>query len=431
MKRAENLADVIRLFDPRKPLSGEALKTFYIDRPDNPLEQMLIYLQGLGLYDQPVKLLFTGHVGSGKSTELNQLAIRLKKRFFIVNLDIQHSLNPSELSYIDLLLGLSNALFRRATEEDVLAKAPAQITADAWETVHNFIENTILGPGNFRLPESTADFSTKVNLLAVEFEAKFSQETSTRKIVRDRMQGHVTDLVEKMDFVSRQVRKQYKRPVLFFIEGTDKLNQDKAHELFVRDYHPLTAFQATAIYTFPIGLHYSPESKQIKDHFNDHFVLPNIKVTERDENRSEWPEGIAYLRRAIELRANLDLFTPQALDTIIRASGGLMRTLVRLVQGAAVYALSTNEQRITLQNAQSAINKERADYIATLSTNDYTVLAERMADRRLSSDEAVQRLLQSHALMEYANDTPWCDVHPIIRGLVQERTKKREEETAA
>ena len=431
MKRAENLADAIRLFDPRKPLSGEALQDFYIDRPYNPLKQMRIFLQGLA--DEPVKLLFTGHVGSGKSTELNKLATLLKNQFFIVNLDVRRSLNLSDLSYVDLLLSLSSALFRRATEKDVLARAPAQIAADVWEDVSLFIERTILGPVNFRPPKATAEFAAKANLLAVEFEAKFSQETSTRQEVRERMEKRVPELVDKLNFVARQIRDHYKRPVLFFIEGTDKLDLTRSRDLFVNHTHSLTAFQAAVIYTFPVGLRYSPEFTLIKDHFNNHFVLPNVKLTERDVG--EFPSGITHLRRAVELRADLDLFDPQALDTIIRASGGLMRTLIRLVQGAAVHALSVDvdsgKRRITPQSTQAAINEERADYIAALSAADYAVLAERMADKALSSDKAVQQLLQSRALMEYANDTPWCDAHPVIRDLVRERTKQGQEKAAA
>jgi energy-coupling factor transporter ATP-binding protein EcfA2 len=423
MKRADDLAGVIRLFDPRKPLSGEALQAFYIDRPGNPLQRMQTYLQGLGLAGQPVKLLFTGHVGSGKSTELNRLATLLKSQFFIVNLDVRRSLNLADLTYVDILLGLTTALFHRATEEDVLAKAPAQIAADVWEDVSLFIEHTILGPVHLPTPSKTgAEFSAKVNLLAAGFEAKFSQETSTRQAVRDQMQSRVAELVDKLDFVARQVRDRYKRPVLFFIENTDKPDLDTARALFLNHTHSLTAFEAAAIYTFPVGLRYSPDFTLIKDLFDHHFVLPNIKVNERDGDES--PECIEHLRRAVELRADLGLFDPEALNMIIRASGGLIRTLIRLVQGAAIHALSAGQDRITPESALAAISEERADYIAALSADDYTVLAERMQDKELSSDKAVERLLQSWALMEYANGTPWCDVHPVIRDLVKERAKE-------
>lgn len=426
MKRAETLADVIRLFDPRKPLQGEALDSFYINRPHNPLERMRIYLQGLGLNNQPVKLLFTGHVGSGKSTELNKLATHLENQFFIVNLDVRQSLNLSDLSYVDILLGLTTALFRRATEESVLRQAPAQIATNVWEDIHVFIEHTIFGPVRPPTPQAEASFSAKVNVLAAEFEAKFSQEASTRQVVREQMEGRVVELVDKLDFVARQVRDAYRRPVLFFVENTDKPDLDKARDLFVNHTHTLTNFQAAAIYTFPVGLRYSPDFALVKDHFDHDFVLPNIKVRERDGREAE--QGTNCLHETVRKRADLDLFDVQALDTMVRASGGLVRTLlIRLTQSAAVYALSQRHARIMPESAQAAIAEEEADYIAALSAEDYDVLAARMADRELSSDEGVQRLLQSRALMEYANGTPWCDVHPIIHDLVQERTGKEPE----
>jgi hypothetical protein len=419
MQRANNLAEVIRLFDPRKPLQGNALDSFYIDRPGNPLQRMLIYLQGLGLNNHPVKLLFTGHVGSGKSTELNKLATHLQNQFFIVNLDVRQSLNLSDLTYVDVLLGLTTALFRRATEETVLAKAPAQIAAGVWEDVSLFIEKTIFGLIRLPTPKSEASLSAKVNLLAAEFEARFSQESMTRQAVREQMESRVAELVDKLNFVARQVRDQYKRPVLFFIENTDKPDLKRARQLFVDHTHTLTNFQAAAIYTFPVGLRYSPDFTLVKDHFDHDFVLPNIKVSERDGR--EVDQGLACLREAVRKRADLDLFDPEALDVMVRASGGLVRTLIRMIQSAAVYALSQDHEQITPESAQAAIAEEKADYIAALSADDYKVLAARMHDKELSSDEGVQRLLQSRALMEY-NGKPWCDVHPIIQDLVHERT---------
>ena len=60
--RAQTLPEIIRFFDPMHPLEKQELKDWYIDRPGNPLEEMKIYLQGLGLVNppQPVKILFTG-----------------------------------------------------------------------------------------------------------------------------------------------------------------------------------------------------------------------------------------------------------------------------------------------------------------------------------------------------------------------------------
>ena len=86
MTKAQNLAEVIRYFNPQQPLRDKPLRDWYIDRPGNPLAQMRTYLQGLALHDTPVKILFTGHTGSGKSTALNKLAEEIKNQFFIVSL---------------------------------------------------------------------------------------------------------------------------------------------------------------------------------------------------------------------------------------------------------------------------------------------------------------------------------------------------------
>jgi hypothetical protein len=302
----------------------------------------------------------------------------------------------------------------------VLDKAPAQIAAGVWEDVSLFIERTIFGPVRLPAPKAEATVSAKVNLLAAEVQAKYSQESTTRAKVRERMESRVAELVEKLDFIARQVRDKYGRPVLFFIENTDKPDLENARDLFVNHTHTLTSFDAAAIYTFPVGLRYSPDFALIKDHFDHDFVLPNIKVRERDGR--EAPEGIACLRAAVEKRAMLDLIAPDALETMVKASGGLVRTMIRMIQSAAVYALSLDQVQITQESAEAAIAEEKADYIAALSADDYDVLAARMEDHELSSDVGVHRLLQSRALMEYTNGAPWCDVHPIIRDLVRERT---------
>ncbi len=419
MEKAKSLAEVIRLFDPRQPLRGETLQ-FYISRPHNPLQKLETYLRGVALVGMPVKVLFTGHVGSGKSTELNKLSERLENDCFIVRLDVQESLNLADLEAVDILLGLLTALVRNATAEKVLRKAPRQVAADVWEDVRLFIRNKMM-IGSVEEPQApvAGEVALSVNLLAVQFESKFSQEASTRETIRKQMHGREAELTDKLNFVLRQVRDKYGRPILFLIEGTDKPNLGKARDLFLNYARTLTAFETAAIYTFPIGLRYSPDFTAIKDAFDRHYILPNIKVEQQDGSLDT--TGLNYLESAVAQRADLALFEAEALRCLTFNSGGLMRTLIRMVQGAAVNALSAGRKQITDRDVQTALNEEKADYIAALKAADYAVLADRLRDKALSSDPAVQELLHSRALLEYANGEPWCDVHPVIRDLVRER----------
>ncbi len=419
--KAKTLPEVIRAFDPMHPLAGQELKDWYIDRPGNPLARMKTYLQGLGLADQPVKLLFTGHMGGGKSTTLNKLAEELKRQFFIVSFDVHQYTSIAELSYVDLVLGIATSLFKRASEADVLAKAPAQIAADVWDDLAGFIEKAIFGPAFFRTPPAGAELSARVNFLAVELQTKFASEAATRDEVRKRVEPRLAELHDRINQVAGLVRANYRRPVLFFIENTDKPDLSRARDIFVGHTYALTAFRAAAIYTFPIGLRYSAaDFRLIRDHFTETFVLPNLKVANPDGSPD--PAGLERLTEALMVRLTDGLIQDAARDRIVQGSGGLLRTLVQLTQRSAVNAIAAGSQAIAVEHVEAAIAEERASFIAGLSRDDYPVLYARHQDKQLSGDEPVLRLLQTRALLEYANGDPWCDVHPIALPLVLERT---------
>jgi len=420
--RAQTLPEVIRYFDPMHPLSGNELKEWYIDRPGNPLEEMKIYLQGIGLDGTPLKMLFTGHSGSGKSTVLNKLAEELKGQFFIVPFDVLQFTSLADLSYVDLVLGMASSLFRRATEADVLRKAPAQIAVEALEDLHRFLEQVIFGPLRFRTPAADVELSAKVNLLAIEFQTRFAAEPVTREEMRKRLEPRLSELHDKINMVADLVRVKYKRPVLFFVENTDKPDLARARDIFVGHTHTLTAFRASVIYTFPIGLRYSAaDFNLVKDRFNRTFVLPNLTVIDRDGRPNQG--GMKCLSQALLARMAETCMESDIHAQIIRASGGLMRTLVQLVQRAAVAAIAARRDAIAGPDAQKAIGEERADFIAGLRREDYPALYARHRDKQLSGDESVLHLLQTRALLEYNGD-PWCDVHPIALPLVLERTSQ-------
>jgi hypothetical protein len=423
--KAQTLPQVIRAFDPMRPLVGQELKDWYIDRPGNPLTQIRIYLQGLGLANQPVKILFTGHVGSGKSTTLNKLAEGLKRQFFIVPFDVRRSASIADLTYIDLVLGIATSLFKRATEPDVLGKAPAQITGDVWDDIARFIEKVIFGPATFRTPSADTEVAAKVNFLAVEFQTKFASEAVTRDEVRKRIEPRLAELHDKINQVADLVSVKYKRPVLFFVEGTDKLDLNRARDIFRGHAYALTAFRASVIYTFPIGLRYSAaDFNVINDHFTETFVLPNLKVANRDGSPNQ--VGLECLEKVLSARMAESLIEDVARNRIVRASGGLVRTLIRLTRRSAVNGIAAGNDVILVEDARAAIDQDRANFIAGLSREDYPVLYERHNDKQLSGDAPVLRLLQTRALLEYANGDPWCDVHPIALPLVLERAPEKE-----
>lgn len=344
------------------------------------------------------------------------MAEQLKNRFFIVPFAAQKSLPIAELTYVDVLLGMASALFKQATDREVIAQAPAQIVQEFWGEISSFFEQTIFGSMPYRKPPQDAEYSVKLNLLAMEFQTKFTNEGSTRSDIRARVETQLGELIEKINLLADQVSINYGRPVLFIVEGTDKPDLARAREIFLGHSTSLTEIHACIVYTFPIGLRYSSDFTIIKNSFDEYYILPNLKIRHKDG--TEDSDCRANLFEIISKRMNSDLIDAEAQELIINSSGGLMRTLVQLIQRASVSAVGRNSEKIQVQDAQKAIGKEKSDLIAILSQEDYVTLKARLIDKKIVSDVAVQNLLQGRALLEYSNGEVWCDVHPLIQDLI-------------
>ena len=55
-----------------------------------------------------------------------------------------------------------------------------------------------------------------------------------------------------------------------------------------------------------------------------------------------------------------------------------------------------------------------------LSRKQLAVLHQRHQDKALSNEEEIRDLLHNISLLEYADDEPWRDVHPVVLPLVEE-----------
>lgn len=414
MTIATNLAQALNLFDPREPLSGPKLRDYYVDRPGSPLKQMEVYLRGI---DRPTKVLFTGHRGSGKSTELFRLVSLLDKEFFIVRFSVVDVLNPFDLTYVDLLLALATSLFRYATDAKLLKRRKhGLVRDDLLEDVYRWFTREVIEERAFE-PRAEAGVAANVNLLAVKLEGKLSTEASTRRTVRQKVEPRLSELLEKVNYVLDEVRRRSRKRVLIIVEDVDKLDLPQARALFLEHAIPLTEPKAHIIYTFPVALRHLNDLPQIRNNFGQRFVFPNVKIFERDGSPCQ--AGRQTMTQVVSRRMASDLITEQALEEVVTASGGVMLTLVQLVQSAATYALSQGREAIDEESVHKVIADVRNDYQALLTQQHYATLRRRRQDKSLVNEEEVRDLLHNLSLLEYRNDQVWCDVNPIVAPLLE------------
>jgi len=418
---ADNLEDVIFLFNPTQPLDGESLR-FYVDRGSTARRDMLTWLRVNDLKrGQPIKLLFTGHSGCGKSTELNQLCQELRQEFFVVKVSTKVIIEPIDLTVVDVVLIAAMSLFKQATQAEVVARAPAQRVSDVWQGLVSFIQDRVFGKLPYREPGADLELGAKVSYLVFEFEAKYGKDAPTREQIRQRMADRLSEVVERVNELARFVRVTTGRPVIFVFDDTDKPDRERARRLFFDNATTLTSFAASAIFTFNIALWYDAEFKHFRDYYGQRILLPNFNLYAHNGDRNE--DGWRLMERILAERMHPMMMTDDARRILIEASGGLVRGLIGLTQFAAVNAFGRGTRRIEKPDAERAVAELRKDFIAALEAKDYATLAARHADKQLSSDPETQELLQGLALLQYSNGEVWCDVHPIVRQLLQERQR--------
>lgn len=114
--KATDLRGALNILDPERPLrTDEELKDWFVARPDSPIDELRILLEDT---NEPQTVLFTGHRGSGKTSELAKLGQQLGDEFFIVHYSVKSILNLFDLSYVDVVLSLGLQLIREATQGD-------------------------------------------------------------------------------------------------------------------------------------------------------------------------------------------------------------------------------------------------------------------------------------------------------------------------
>ncbi|MEW6097422.1 MAG: hypothetical protein AB1567_13025 [bacterium] len=98
-----------------------------------------------------------------------------------------------------------------------------------------------------------------------------------------------------------------------------------------------------------------------------------------------------------------------------------MVELIRLIHGAANYALSEKKTNINIESVGRMANEIRNDYRALLRPEHYKILNQIKKDKekRIVSEEIVQGLLHNLSLLEYRNDETWGDIHPIVKPLLE------------
>ncbi len=438
MKKATKISDIYRVFKP-EPLPISDLANFYIDCYDvrgneKFRAKMLRRLTDSGEFRH---ILFVGYKGCGKSTELNYLQKDLEERnFLVINFSVRTELNPLDFSYIEFIIATMGQLFEHAQKNSIRINKTFFKNIETWlrdkEVSEVFEKYNISG-------ELNGGAEAKVNLpflakIFAKFKIVAKSSKSLKETLTQTIEPKLADLIEYCNDLITEInlslQRDNKTSLVFIIEDMDKIPRKVSGALFFDYGATLRQLKANFIFTFPIALYHDARFQTIDANFDDHSILPMIKVKNKDG--SIYQQGVKAITKIVEKRMDLSLFKDSTqLPELISLSGGVLRDLFRLIGEAAEFALDANNNQISEQNITDSINKLKADYknnIADnpenhLTVNDYYDALIQLAtnpNKDVDNTQAVLDLRQNLSILAY-NGEGWYDLHPLIRIILKER----------
>jgi hypothetical protein len=421
------LSEIYNAFDPA-PLPANS--KLYVDcKAVRGNSDITIELGRTILYsNNPTCQLFTGHRGSGKSTELLRLKQDLEsKGCTVVYFSAEdEDISVVDVEYTDLLLTFTRHLLQNVKVADP-------------KPLHDWLRERGQELKDILLTDISV-MEPNVGIDAQEFgkiTASIRTQPKQRSTLREVLTPYTENLVNALnEFIAdaKQKLPQDKQRLVVIVDGLDKLTpttksggRTNLEEIFIDRGEQMQGLLCDVIYTVPISLVLSSRASDLIEIYSSApYVLPMVMVqTQRNEI---YIPGIEVLKSiigsriwSVEEAKGLSLEhkvfdSAETLDYLCLMSGGHVRNLVLLMQTAIKY---NEEESLPIQaNAlQQAIRQLRKTYRDTVNDDQWELLAAVHISKQILNDDAHRSLLFTRCLLEYRADEAWHDVHPVLMGV--------------
>lgn len=446
--------DLIQFFkatDPGKTLFIEDPedKKLYIDfssvRGGKIIEELK---ENITLFspDDPTCVLFTGHIGCGKSTELLRLKLELEHvGFHVVYFESSEDLEMADVDIGDVML----AIARRVSQslDKIVLEEPSRLK-EFLQGAANVLNSEVTGvkfkiPGAKILGDSVGDVGItsdkdkfSLYLGIAEITTKTKSDAKLREKLNQYLGPQKTQLLEAinkelLEPAIASLKQLGKNGLVVIVDNLDRIDtrskswgRPQQEYLFVDQAECLTKLHCHLVYTMPLALKFSNDYGNLTQRFSEEpKVLPMVPVQLTDGSPCE--AGMALLRQMVLARAFPDLDedqrkdkiteifdSPETLDRLCQVSGGHVRDLLRLLNSWIKKGRQLPLSRATLEEV---IRSRRNEMTMPISDDEWELLRQVQKRKKVSGDQGYQTLIRSRLVFEYRdNGESWFDINPIL-----------------
>lgn len=361
------------------------------------------------LTDAYVKIIFSGHRGCGKSTELHrfQASVNHPERYCSIFIDMEKEVEittfePEDL-FITLIFKLVEGLkndgieFQTAQLDDLLKEwlSDTEILKELKTSYNLDISSEV---------EAGTGFLGFLKLKS-SLKALFSSSSNTIKRIRETVRKNPHRLIDRFNLVLDDARDALAaagkgKDLLFIVDGFEKMKYEIFQQLFIRESSLLQRLNSNTLFTVPINSWFDIKSSASSEFFQTP-ILPMVPVTD---------QSAPLLAEIIAKRLDTTLFfKDNALRLCVEKSGGCPRQLLRIVNRAIIQRRGEQIAPADVEKACKHLGQEMWD---KLDSEHRKILTEKNFD---AADSKALDLLFSLAVLKYNGNR---EVNPLLRPFV-------------
>ncbi|WP_204140688.1 ATP-binding protein [Halomicronema sp. CCY15110] len=422
MVDASFLRNFFKASNPGNPVSDPR---YYIDFSDvrggdivRELARTIIDLSP----DEATTQLLTGHVGSGKSTELLQLRQRLQQAgFHVVYFDSGLDLELADVEVTDILLVMARQISASLEAADIALKPPY------FQRLFRSIVETL------QMPIEISDVTLSVGI--AEITAQSKESTNLRSQLHQYLEPRTKNILDAIngELLAPGIAKlkaQGKQGLVAIADNLEKMlrnakpnGRSQPEYLFVDRGDQLKRLDCHVIYTIPLELVFSNDLPMLMNRFGLRprvLTMVPVKTIDGEIN----PTSMAKLRQMVMARAFPDVSAgdrlnhitaifddPATLDRLCLASGGHVRNVLRYVTGC----LRKQGLPITAETLEQELRDEQNELVGIIDAGEWQLLAQAVKARTFQGNDEYNSLLMGLFLYEYRDDRGrWVDINPVL-----------------
>lgn len=425
-------------FDPEQPAEQPEWRAH---RPLSPAEAI-----GKAL-DRPFgipRVLLTGTVGTGKTTELLRIAQARATKEFVVFLNLERHFHevvgdPAALQQVSpwevcFLAGL--ALLRSAEERlafvfpeshlrdlgkawAALAKASGEVEKAPELDVAKLAKSMVLLASSAATAAGgPAAVGTGLSALASVADAvKWSLPLGLEKRALPDQDSQVQTLLRCVNVLIGLVQQRASK-VLLILDGLDRIEAFDRAKALLLDSQLIGQLSCRTVVCGPFALRRDGAIVNVRG-FSDVPPLVNVPVLSQADPAKPGP-GVAFLsdlyaRRVADLGAE-GLIPQPLLERMAYYSGGRAREFVVFIRRLSEFAWDEGADVATATLVDRVLDERRRRRETGLHRGHIRLLEEVAADpdHRLPEDELAYKLLTYGALLPYPDGSEWYYPHPLL-----------------